>query len=124
MRRCIAGLTSLLIVLGAMQVQASNLETFYPERTLTFWQSRYPDNVRWNFDNLLIKNLTAGERQAIGSVALQFPLIAPGQTKLESSGVWRGDAQGAKAIHLLCDGINIVFTADPTSLMVYGFLIH
>ncbi|MGD9010359.1 MAG: M48 family metalloprotease [Desulfobacteraceae bacterium] len=80
MRRCIAELASLLIIFGAMQVQAANLETFYPARTLTFWQSRYPDNVRWNFDNLLIKNLTAGERQAIGSVALQFPLIAPGQT--------------------------------------------
>ena len=79
MRRRIAGWTSLLFVFGAMQVQASYLETFYPARTLTYWQSRYPDNVRWNFDNLLIKNLTAEERQAIGSIDLQFPLIASGQ---------------------------------------------
>jgi hypothetical protein len=46
---------------------------------LVDWKSRYPDNVRWNFENLLIKNLTARERQAVGSVALQFPLFAPGQ---------------------------------------------
>lgn len=42
MRRCIAGLTSLLFVFGAMQVQAFYLETFYPAGMLTFWQSRYP----------------------------------------------------------------------------------
>ncbi len=79
MRRRIAGLTGLLLVLGAVQAPASYLETFYPERTLTYWQSRYPDNVRWNFDHLLMKHLTAEERRAVGSVELQFPPIASGQ---------------------------------------------
>lgn len=72
----IAGLTSLFFLFGAVQLQASYLEKFYPERTLIYWQSRYPDNVRWNLENLLIKNLTAAERQTVGTVELQFPLIA------------------------------------------------
>ena len=79
MRYLIAGLASLLIVFGSVRLHASYLEAFYPERTLIYWHSRYPDNVRWNFENLLIKNLTDAERQAIGAVELQFPLIAPVQ---------------------------------------------
>lgn len=71
--------TVILLVLESFPVHASYLEKFYPPRTLTHWQSRYPDNVRWNFENLLIKNLTAKERQAVGLVQLQFPLIATGQ---------------------------------------------
>ncbi|MBU1053126.1 MAG: M48 family metalloprotease [Proteobacteria bacterium] len=69
----------LILACGVLPLHASYLEKFYPESTLQYWQSRYPKNVRWNFEHLLMKNLTPKERQSIGSFDLQFPLIASGQ---------------------------------------------
>ncbi|MFH2046785.1 MAG: M48 family metalloprotease [Pseudomonadota bacterium] len=79
MRSRVLFITLLILAFGVLPLHASYLEKFYPESTLQYWQSRYPKNVRWNFKHLLMKNLTPKERQSIGSVALQFPLIASGQ---------------------------------------------
>lgn len=51
----------------------------YDDETLEYWQGRYRENVQWNFDNLIVGNLTPQERRRLGRVDLQMPLRAPGR---------------------------------------------
>jgi hypothetical protein len=46
----------------------------YEGETLRHWGTRYPDNVRWNFENLLLKRLKPKELDVLRAVRLEFPV--------------------------------------------------
>lgn len=60
---------------------AWDLGDLYTEAYLQYWKGRYTDNIRWNFDHLILGNLTPMERRRLGTVRLQFPLKAPGELR-------------------------------------------
>jgi hypothetical protein len=59
-----------------MQERNKDFSTLYDEATLSYWQTRYPDNVRWNFENLLLQKMTPDERRTLDDTRLEFPLVA------------------------------------------------
>lgn len=69
-------LALLLFLPGVLLASASQL---YDDSTLEYWQSRYRDNIQWNFDNLVLSNMTPAQRRRLGQVDLQIPLRAPGK---------------------------------------------
>ena len=70
----------LLLCLIPVTVLASNdLSDLYDDQTLRYWKGRYENNLRWNFDNLVLGSLTPAERRQLGNVQLDLPLRAPGE---------------------------------------------
>lgn len=57
------------------------LGDLYSNQVLKEWQGKYPNNIQWNFDNLVLGKLTPRERQRLGHVALNFPLRAEGDLR-------------------------------------------
>ena len=49
--------------------------SLYEEATLAYWQTRYSENVHWNFSNLLLQRLMPEEHHMLRDVQLQFPLV-------------------------------------------------
>ena len=49
----------------------------YDANALGDWATRYPDNIRWNYENLLLDNMTREDRQAVRGLELRFPLVPP-----------------------------------------------
>jgi hypothetical protein len=66
-------------LLLAAAVYAGDLSSIYDMAELNKWQQRYPENIQWNFDNLIWPNLIASEKQNIGDVRLFFSIFAPGE---------------------------------------------
>ncbi len=46
----------------------------YDEDILIYWMNIYQNNIQWNFDNLILKNLTESERRQVGKVNLRFTI--------------------------------------------------
>lgn len=65
----------ILLMLIPLAVSASKFSNLYDESTLSYWQGRYPKNVKYNFYEVILKALTPAERQSLGQVELRFPLI-------------------------------------------------
>lgn len=59
----------------------NKIECLYDKDTLSFWGKRYPENIEWNFNNLILQRLTPDELAALHGVRLEFPLVAPGDVK-------------------------------------------
>ena len=55
---------------------AKDLSNLYTRSDLKYWQGRFSDNIRWNFNNLIFVNLTANEKRLVGRVKLHLPLSA------------------------------------------------
>lgn len=56
---------------------AGDIDTLYDDAVLGQWQPRYAAGVRWNYENVLRRRLTADERRALADVTLEFPLRSP-----------------------------------------------
>ena len=52
----------------------NNYSNIYPDPVLQYYATRYPDNIRWNFNNLMLAKLYAPERFNAFGVRLEIPL--------------------------------------------------
>lgn len=57
--------------------RAGDIDALYDDAVLGQWQPRYAEGVRWNYENVLRRRLTADERRALADVTLEFPLRSP-----------------------------------------------
>ena len=48
--------------------------SIYDQAMLKYWQTRYPENIRWNFENTILRNLISDELRILRTVKLEFPL--------------------------------------------------
>ena len=46
---------ALLILLLPGPARAYDYSSMYPADELAYWQTRYPENIRWNFEELIVK---------------------------------------------------------------------
>jgi len=60
---------------------AFEMECLYEEKDLKYWQTRYPTNIQWNFDNLILERVTQTEKAKLIDVRLDFPLVGRGDMK-------------------------------------------
>jgi hypothetical protein len=60
---------------------AWRLGDLYTDAHLEDWRNRYVDNIRWNFDHLVLGKLTPAERSRVAGVRLDFPLRPPGELR-------------------------------------------
>ncbi|MDX8405945.1 MAG: phage exclusion protein Lit family protein [Mariprofundus sp.] len=58
---------------------AADLSQLYANQTLQYWHGRYEQNIRWNFNHLVLGSLTPNEKRKVHGVSLKLPLRAPGQ---------------------------------------------
>jgi hypothetical protein len=66
----------LLVLISPIAHAQFGLGDLYSNKILRHWQGRYPQNIQWNFDNLVLGKLTPRERRRVGNVKLDFPLHA------------------------------------------------
>jgi len=69
----------IFLVLFSVKLTAAADLKLYDDAVLEAWKERTQANVQWNFDTLIIGNLTPAERRSIGKVDLMMPLRAPGE---------------------------------------------
>jgi hypothetical protein len=60
---------------------AQNLSKMYSASELQYWQTRYPENIRWNFQNLILDKLTPAEYKTLGRVNIECPIFGAGEAK-------------------------------------------
>ena len=48
--------------------------TIYPNESLRYWSTRYPENVKWNFHELMLSKLRQAESNHAYNSTLMFPL--------------------------------------------------
>ena len=65
-----------LVCLLTAGVNAQNVSDMYSDDTLRYWQPRYAENFRWNFENAVLPKLDAAERRSLAGVQFRFPLKA------------------------------------------------
>jgi hypothetical protein len=56
-----------------------DFNAMYDANTLVYWSQRYPENIRWNYDNLLLAQMSKEEIRAVLGVKLVFPLALPAE---------------------------------------------
>jgi arsenate reductase-like glutaredoxin family protein len=64
-----------LIMMLTTSALAGDLSGLYDQSTLRYWQNRYSQNIRWNFENVVLKVLNRSEYQALSNVSLRFPRV-------------------------------------------------
>ena len=57
----------------------NDYSTIYSTEVLRYWQARYPANISWNFDDLMLPRLYPGEKYNVFGVRLDFPLTPPAE---------------------------------------------
>lgn len=67
------------LALASAPTGARGLADLYTDDVLRHWQGRYPQNIEWNFQNLVLGSLTPRERARVEGVTLAFPLRAEGE---------------------------------------------
>lgn len=80
MKTSLLALTAISLLLPNA-ARSWDLGDLYTEEHLQYWKGRYTDNIRWNFDHLILGKLTPAERDRLGPVRLAFPLKAPGDLR-------------------------------------------
>lgn len=63
--------------MSSRDTPATSLFRIYDDATLAHWAQRYPPNIRWNYEELLLANMTREEKLALRGVGLSFPELPP-----------------------------------------------
>ena len=60
---------------------AKDMSKLYPRSTIEYWHTRYANNIKWNWENVILGGLTVKERKKIGNISLKRPLIGNSEIK-------------------------------------------
>ena len=80
MKRKLCSRTAALIVvyLACLALaNGANRGGLYSNSTLNYWQDRYSENILWNFNNSIWRELSSQEKYRLRNLDIVFPLIAP-----------------------------------------------
>jgi hypothetical protein len=72
----IAALFVVMLICHA-PANGANRAGLYSNSTLSYWQGRYSENILWNFNNSIWRELSAQEKNRLRNLEIVFPLTAP-----------------------------------------------
>ena len=64
-----------LVLFIPVNIQAKDFPGLYEQESLRYWATRYPSNITWNLENVILPVLTPQEHKSLRDVELRFPLM-------------------------------------------------